>query len=278
VYRLLQPPPPVCETAMNGHFSWHIMSRGNAYDVDTLNVKKFIHEISCREIGMLAQNFTRMDFGWIAKLPRGMGPDVLEYVPSRGAAFDCPFSLRLTLAEVAANPRAQDCFDTIKTWEDARIGGKITDDQRAALKTLDPREYQHIKIWNAIFDPRWSATYKQGTFNDREHHLFVNERGEYELVEIREVAGVAGGRVKAYLFQRADEPRDAYAMLWAVKEETNLRLNVSPERVTLMRPFGKAVPFEKTQNECVAPVGGRCYLHLSGATLDQAAQILGAAR
>ncbi|MCL5282888.1 MAG: hypothetical protein M1376_23635 [Planctomycetes bacterium] len=33
VYRLLRPAPPVCEAAMSGHFSWHIMSRGCAYDV-----------------------------------------------------------------------------------------------------------------------------------------------------------------------------------------------------------------------------------------------------
>ena len=133
----------------------------------------------------------------------------------------------MTLADAAAHPRAQDCFDTIKTWEDARIAGKLTAAQRTMLKTLDPKQYEYVKVWNALFLPRWIDAWSKGTFNDQEHHLFVNEHGECELAPIREVPAVADGRVKAFVFQRPSQPNDTYVVLWANQGELNLTLPVS---------------------------------------------------
>jgi hypothetical protein len=278
VYRLLKPAPPVCEAAMSGHFSWHIMSRGCAYDLVNEHAKSFCREISCRTAPIRAQDFTRIEFGWIARLHPDMGPDVFEYILSRGAAWDCPFSVRVTLADAAAHPRAEDCFDTIKIWEDARINSKLTDAQRTMLKTLDPKDYEYVKVWNAVFLPRWIEAWSRGTFQDQEHHLFVNERGEYELVPIREVPAVAGGHVKAFLFQCASQPDDTYVVLWANRGDLNLSLPVSPERLTVMHPFGTQLPFEKDASGVVVPVGSRRYLRLTGIRAEQAIQILKGAK
>jgi len=278
VYRLLKPQPPVCEAAMSGHFSWHMMSRGMAYDLVDGHLKSFCREISCRTAPIRALDFTRIEFGWIARFRSDMGPDVLEYVLSRGAAWDCPFSIRLTLADLAAHPRAQDCFDVIKTWEDARVAGKLTEVQRTMLKTLDPKEYRYVKVWPALFAPQWIEAWSKKPFSDQEHHLFLNEKGEYELVPIREVPAVAGGRVKAFLFQRPPPPNDTYAILWANQGEVNLTLAVSPERLTVMRPFGTQLPFEKGESSVVVPVSSRCYLRLAGMGTEQTLQILKSAK
>jgi hypothetical protein len=278
VYRLLEPQPPVCEAATSGHFSWHMISRGNAYDVAGGHIKSFCHEISCRTAPIRAMDFTRINFGWIFQFYRDMGPDVLEYVLSRGAAWDCPFSLRLTLAEAAANPRANDCFDTIKIWEDARVAGKLTDAQRTMLKTLDPGECEFIKTWPAVFGPRWVDAWSKKPFNDREHHLFLNEQGDYELVPVRKVPQVAAGRVKAFLFQRPAQTQDTYAVLWAKEGQIDLTIPVSPAHLTVMRPFGAPVPFEKREENAIVHVGARCYLKLAGVSADQALQILSATK
>ncbi|MCU0913885.1 MAG: hypothetical protein MUC88_04880 [Planctomycetes bacterium] len=278
VYRLLEPSPPVCEAAMSGHFSWHIMSRGNAYDLPGAHLKSFCHEISCRTAPIRALDFTRIEFGWIFALYPDMGPDALEYVLSRGAAWDCPMSLRLTLAQVAAHPRAEDCFDTIKTWEDARLSGQITAAQRTLLQTLDPREYEYVKTWHAVFLPRWIDTWSKTPFQDQEHHLFVNEGGAYELVPIREVPSVADGRVQAFLFSRASQPDDTYVVLWARQGEMKLTLSVPPERLTVMRPFGTSLSVERGTSNVVVPVGSRRYLRLAGLDTEQALQILKEAR
>jgi hypothetical protein len=274
VYRLLDPAPPVCEAAMSGHFSWHMMSRGNAYDVAGEHIKSFCHEISCRTAPIRAMDFTRIDFGWIFQLYPDMGPDVLEYVLSRGAAWDCPFSLRLTLAQVAAHPRAEDCFETIKIWEEARIAGKLTDAQRTMLKTLEPKEHRYVKVWYAVFLPQWIDAWSKGTFNDQEHHLFLNERGEYELVPIREVPTMAGGHVKAFIFQRAAQPDDTYVVLWATQGKLSLTLPVPPNRLVVMHPFGTQMPFEKNDSGTTFIVGSRRYLRLIGVGTEQAIEIL----
>jgi len=143
------------------------------------------------------------------------------------------------------------------------------------LKTLDPKDYEYVKVWNALFLPRWIEAWSKGTFNDQEHHLFVNERGEYELVPIREVPAVAGGRVKAFLFHRASQPDDTYVVLWAHKGELSLTLSASPERLTVMRPFGKSLPFKKGESGVVVPVGNRRYLRLTGMGSEEASQVLG---
>jgi hypothetical protein len=301
VFQLLQPPPADCEAAMSGHFSWHFVTRGNAYDVDSQHVKNYCHEISCRTAPIRALDFTPINFGWIFQFRPEMGPDVLEYVLSRGAAWNCPSSLKLAPEEVGANPRAEDCFEVIKTWEKARLAGNITDAQQAMLKTLDPKEYRYVKIWDAMYRPEWIDTYTKRVFKDQEHHLFVNERGEYELVPIREVPGIAGGRVKAYLFQRRAHPTDTCVLLWATKGQINLTLplaaispvsspnrnptlNLNPnhpdlsDHLVVMRPFGTSLPFEKSGTDAVIPVSTRRYLRLSGIDRQQATQILQSAR
>jgi hypothetical protein len=279
VYKLLEPPPPVCEAAMSSHYSWHIMSRGNAFDLPRAeHIKGFCREVSCPTAGLRSREFTRINFGWVFNFFPDMGPDVLEYVLSRGAAWDCPFSLRLTLEQVAANPRAEDCLDTIKTWEDARIENRLSEEQRAMLRTLDPQEYRLVKTWHAVFLPRFVDAWQKGELRDQEHHLFRNERGEHELVAIREVPGVGGGRVKAFSFRRAAEPNDTYVVLWAVDKEGNLAVGVGPERLTLMRPFDKRLPVEAAAGGARVPVGDRRYLRFSGMGEDQTRQVLGSAK
>ena len=276
VYRLIEPPPPVCETAMNSHYGWHMMSRGNAYDLEGKHIKNFCHEIACRTAPIRALDFTRMEFGWIFELYRNMGPDTLEYVASRGAGWDCPMSLSLTLDQVAAHPRAEDCFEVIKTWEDARLSGKLTEAQRAMLRTQ--KDHRYVKMWDAVFRPEWTNLWNKAEFSDQEHHLFVNETGEYQLVPIQEVHGVAGGRVKAFVFQRASQPRDTYVLAWAAQGETRLKLALAPEVLTVMRPFGTTLPFEKEQSGVVVPLSTRRYLRLADTEPDGAIRFLRAAQ
>ena len=61
----------------------------------------------------------------------------------------------------------------MRRWDDVRARNWLTAEQKESLK---------------------SAT--------QEHHLLVNGKGEYELVPVREIRGVAGGRVSAFLFSR----------------------------------------------------------------------------
>lgn len=277
VYRLFQTKPPVCETASNSHFSWHMMSRSNAYDVPSRHIKTFTYYVPHRTAPVRALDFSRIEFGWIFGLYDYIGPDVLEYVLSRAAAWDCPFSIRISLAQAAAHPRGEDCLDVIKVWEDARIKNRLTDAQREMLRTLDPKQHQFVKVWDAVMKKDWVETWSKAKLADQEHHLFINERGDPELVPIDEIPDVAGGFFTAYRFRRTAQPNETYILIWAVKGEANLLLPVAPGHVRAMRPFGTRQPVRAEGGKAVVSVGGRTYLVLTGMGTDRAKQALGRA-
>lgn len=277
VFRHFRHEPPVCEAALTGHFGWHFLTRSNAYDVPHRYTKSFIHEVPSRMAPVRAKDFTRIEFGWLFGLYDFEGPDVLEYVLSRAAAWDCPFSIRMDVKQVAAHPRADDCLAVIKTWEDARIGGHLTDDDRRMLRTLDPRQHQFIKVWDARKSGKWTGAWKHHHFADREHHLFVNERGKYELVEITEVPNVAEGFFRAYSFRRASQPNVAYVLLWAVRGGATLAIDIPAARLTAMRPFGAKRPVESIGRKSAVTISDRTYLALKDIPVEQARKLLGQA-
>jgi len=251
VFRHFDPAPTLAEAAAYTHYSWHMISRGNAYDsVSPDKMKDFCREAPCRNAPRRALDFTRINFGWLHGFGRSMhryiGPDVLEFILSRGAAWDCPFSLTISPEQLRNNPRTEDCFDVIKLWEDARIDGKITPAMCKQLKNLD-----------------------------QEHHLFVNEKGKHELVAIREVPKVAAGRsFKAYTFRRAAQADTLYVLIWSVIDDAALTLPVSANRLSAMKPFGKPLAVQASAGQPLVPIGDRTYLAFKGMRHEQVSDIL----
>ncbi len=265
VYRLLEPEIPVCEGAMSSHFSWHMLTRGNAFDLpDAEHIKAFCYHISCRTAPIRVAEFSRINFGWVFRFFPTMGPDVLEYVLSRGAAWDCPFSLRTTLEEVAAHPRADDCLDVIRLWEETRIHNRLSPEQKEALKTLPASQYQLVKTWPAIFSPEWVNRWRKEPFADQEHHLFVDEQGRLQLVPIAEVPEVAGKRIQAWTFRRPDRPDCTYVLAWAVRGQGQWRLPAPANGLRAMRPFGKPIEVRRDGPAISLPLAGSTYLELPG--------------
>jgi len=219
-------------------------------------------------------DFTRIEFGWLFGLYDYIGPDVLEYVLSRAAAWDCPFSIRISPAQLAAHPRGEDCLDVIKIWEDARIENRLTGAQRRTLRTLELKDHRFVRVWDAVMKQDWKNTWMNTEFSDQEHHLFLNERGEYELVAIDEIPDVAGGFYKAYSFQRTTHLNDTYILLWAVKGGADLLIPIAPEQITAMRPFGKRLPPRAEGDVAIVPVADRTYLFLADMPATQARQLL----
>ena len=65
VYKKLKKAPLFCEGAAKAHFSWHMLSGGNAFDTFPMKVfKKKIAEYPLEEAGRMTNDFTRVNFGW----------------------------------------------------------------------------------------------------------------------------------------------------------------------------------------------------------------------
>ena len=290
VFHELAPRPLVCESAHYTHFSWHMMTRSNAYDkvAPAEGMKAFCDLMPCPTAAARARDFSRIDFGWLGHFElrkQGYaGPDVWEYVLSRAAAWDCPISLGASVEEIRSNPRAECCLDVIKTWEDARLAGKLTEADRQRLQNVSLRDgwyvpcYDQRGIWSAYSKNERLLPRQQDVLAARrEHHLFINEQGKYELVEYHEIPSAAGG-IKAYWFQRSTQPRDTYLLVWAVQGEQELLLSLPPAHISAMRPFGHPVVIKETDGKAMLPVGRRTHLRLQNTTPNEAIYILRAAQ
>jgi len=271
VFRLLDPPPPVCESAHYTHFSWHMISRSNAYDVVASpdGMKDFCRLMPCPTAAARQMDFSRIQFGWLGRLGRSKagyaGPDVIEYIASRAAAWDCPIALHASLEELQSNPRAEDCLAAIKIWEDARVGNHLSDEHRRLLRNVATEDAHYVPCfeqrrtyenWRENRD--LTETQRRILADRREHHLFLDEQGRYELAEIEEVPGVAQGAVKAFVFRRAAQPEDAYVIIWAVEGQVRLRL--PGDQIVAMRPFGTPLARAHRDGFTEVPVGARTYL------------------
>ncbi len=64
VYKKCNPAPLFCEGAAKGHFSWHMLSGGNAFDIFPTDIfKAMINRYPLHEAPLMRQDRTRLNFG-----------------------------------------------------------------------------------------------------------------------------------------------------------------------------------------------------------------------
>ncbi len=195
--------PVFTEGAAKSHFGWHLQAGANAFDVFPPEIfKEMIVKFPQAEAPIMRKDFTRVDFGWWGLcLPGqevtlknvkphrsvktiGTQPDMWEFGTSRAAAWDSPATITIDLESARRHPRLDDLMEVMRRWEDVRAKKWLTPEQKEMLN-----------------DPV------------REHHLYLNEAGGYELVEWKQIP-VGGGRLvpglRAFLFERGGKRVVAY--------------------------------------------------------------------
>ena len=243
VYNCLQPAPAFAEGALKSHFSWHIITRGNAFDVFAPEVvKQATNRYPLTEAALVSNDFTSIDFGWLGATPPGettigMQPDMYEYVCSRSAAWDCPISLVARTEQFEANPRTADNLDVIKRWEDARISGILSEEQKNALRN-----------------------------SKQEHILLKNAAGKYELYPYEQIDMKDGSKtIRAFVFSKSGKTVVVY---WDTKGKGEVRLNLNGAKVKLYKESGDLVPIRKVSDGIVIPAGSRLFLE-SGTGIEE---------
>ncbi len=236
VYNQLDPAPAFSEGALKSHFNWHILTRGNAFDVFKPEVMKeavVMHPVD--EIRFIRQDFTAIDFGWIDYVQPdentiGLQPDMLEYICSRAAAWDCPVSLEGKLNALREHPRTADNLQVLKRWEDARLSGYLSPEQKMAMRNTA-----------------------------QEHILLVDEKGNPEWHPYRQITDVAGGdpHIRAFIFERAGKN---WVVYWHTSGNARLELKTAAGHVHLFKTPGKKLPVERTREGIVVPASDRRYI------------------
>ncbi|MCU1258998.1 MAG: hypothetical protein JWO80_1883 [Bryobacterales bacterium] len=245
VYQKLNPAPLFSEGACKSHFSWHILTRGNAFDVFKPEVfKQAVRTYPAAEAPQAADDFTSINFGWIgywapSSQTIGTQADMIEYATSRAAAWDCPISLVGDLPQLESHPRTPDNLEVIRRWEDVRAKGWLTAAQKTDLRNLD-----------------------------REHTLLIDERGTYELVRYSEIVTAAGQKspARAFIFERNAK---TYAVFWHMSGSAALELELDRDAVKLMAELGKPLDMMAATRGIRVPLAGRMYLECAGISRDR---------
>jgi hypothetical protein len=242
----LHPQPLFAEGACKSHFSWHILTRGNAFDVFKPEVvKAATRAYPAAEIVRAAKDFTGINFGWIGywapgKDTMGTQPDMLEYVTSRAAAWDCPIAMVSDVQAMDAHPRTPDNLEVIRRWEEVRAQKWLTQEQKRSLRNLE-----------------------------QEHILLVNEQGQFDLAPCAQIEKVAGADVpaRAFVFEYQGSTWAAY---WHTSGEAVLQIALPAKQVTLMKDLGKPLSVKASGKQTKLPLGERRFVQLHNVTREEA--------
>jgi hypothetical protein len=246
VNQKLRPQPIFAEGACKSHFSWHILTRGNAFDVFNPEViKAATRAYPATEISHTSRDFTSINFGWIGYRNPGedtMGtqPDMLEYVTSRAAAWDCPIAMQSDLQAMDAHPRTADNLEVIRRWEEVRAQKWLTQEQKKALRNLE-----------------------------QEHVLLVDEGGQFVLVPCKQIEKVAGADVpaRAFIFEyRAT----TWVVYWHTSGEAALQIALPANQISLMKDLGKPLSIKMSGKLTKLPLGERRFVQLHNVARQEA--------
>jgi hypothetical protein len=254
VYKNLNPAPLFSEGACKSHFSWHILTRGNAFDVFKPEVlKAAVRAYPAAEAPRAARDFTSLNFGWVGYWAPshetiGTQPDMMEYVTSRAAGWDCPISLVGDLEQFKAHPRTPDNLEVVRRWEDVRARGWLSGRQKTALQNLD-----------------------------QEHTLLIDEAGALELVPYSQIEKVAGrdGPARAFIFTRKAK---VYVVFWHTSGEGSMEVPLDAIKTRLMPELGKPQTVPRVAGGIRVPLAGRMYLECDGVSHETIVQAFQNAR
>ncbi len=246
VFKRLKPAPLFAEGAAKTHFSWHMLSGGNAFDVfQPEELKEQTRKWPAEEAPRMQQDFTRINFGWLGyRIPDettvGTQPDMLEYVTSRAAAWDCPVSIHANLHTFGIHPRTADNLEVFRRWEEVRKNNWLTAEQKEMLKDLE-----------------------------QEHILLMDEEGSFELQSCEQIENVAGNsrEVRAFVFQRKG---DFYVVYWHISGDRKLKLPFSKSSVQLFATLGAEEEIQGKESDfIVVPAGARRYLKVKNSSKER---------
>ncbi|MBQ3341149.1 MAG: hypothetical protein IJG84_04590 [Kiritimatiellae bacterium] len=237
--------PLFTEGCAKTHFGWHLQSGANAFDIFPPEVfKEKIVEYPVAAAKRLAKDFTRVDFGWWGlysfkdgsdggKTTIGTQPDMWEYGTSKAAAFDCPATMQMLLADIRANARSDDLLETVRRWEDVRARKWLTPEQKEMLK--DPNREFHLYKPFERFE-KFERFERLGSLTPQAPQT-PETIPPYELVEWKQL-DVAGGKwsdVRAFMFERNGRRVVAY---WHVRDRGRLVFAVPLDGVTSLDAAG----------------------------------------
>ncbi len=227
MYRGMTEPPIFCTGAAKTHFGWHMLGGSNAFDIFGTDVfKEKIDEFPVKAAGVMAKDFTVVNFGWWAFF-EDMRPDVYEYGMSRAIAYDCPVTMQSRgMWGMEKNPRYRDVLEALRLWNGARDAGYFTEEMKRRIRE-----------------------------DGREYIMLLDEAGNYEMCEA-EAPDIPGcEKLFAYVFVRAGR---TYASLIRMAGDAVLSLPTPDFALSYaVMPGREEIALSAEDGRALIPVGDR---------------------
>ncbi len=235
VYNSIKTKQLFAEGAQKSHFSWHILTRGNAFDDFPPEVfKEGIKKYPLAEAELISNDFSSIDFGWIHPVAPdsqtiGLQPDMIEYAESKSSAWNSVISLIGILPGLKNNPRTNDNLEVIRRWEEIRKTGFLTDDMKKELRNPN-----------------------------LEHTLLINEKGKYELVQYEQIIMPESKKsIRAFLFTRNNK---GWVVYWHTSGKGILKLNTKVSDIHLYENLDVELTVKERDRCAEIPVDKRRYI------------------
>lgn len=146
VWNRIRTPPRGAESALKSHFGWHMLSRGNAFDVFyPERTRQALDKFILPAARLAADDFSTVNFGWIAlhmpgektrraatladnsfaAVTGGTTPESIELVARAAYENNAPLSFRFSLGRINRHPHAEAIMAVFKKYEDMKFSGDI---------------------------------------------------------------------------------------------------------------------------------------------------------
>lgn len=236
VYNAMHPAPLFAEGAQKSHYGWHILSRGNAFDIfPPERIRTAMKRYTLRCARQVACDFTSVNFGWVNYLAPsektiGMQPDMFDYICSKALAWDSPISLVANVPEIDRHPRTKDNLLAINLWETLKLDKSIDSDLKEALR-----------------DP------------EREFTIRPRKGGGVDVLEVEQLTPDSlnmGIPVRAFASELPDG--STAIIYWDGSGQSEITLPASDARLSLQTFDGKPLRLRRDkERRVILPVGSR---------------------
>jgi hypothetical protein len=139
----------IADASRTSHYFWHIYTRMNWGEPWYAGFRESQTEYRMKNQAYFSRNLMPGMLGWFRMTPETSLEDI-EWMLARSAAFNAGYGFVLNYDSYEKNVQSAEILDLLGTWENARLSGSFSDEQRERMKDLN-NEF-HLK---SVSDQEW---------------------------------------------------------------------------------------------------------------------------
>jgi hypothetical protein len=125
----------IADASRTSHYFWHIYTRMNWGEPWYAGFRESQTEYRLKNQAYFRRNMMPGMLGWFQMRPETSVEDI-EWMLARSAAFDAGYAFVTSFDAVEANGRSEEILDLIGNWEEARLAGAFSPDQKARMEDI----------------------------------------------------------------------------------------------------------------------------------------------